>query len=262
MSELKEHKPGTFCWAELATTNGAGAAKFYGDLMGWAVVENPMGPGEPYRIFQYEGLDTAACCGLMPDQVANGVPPHWTLYVSVESADGAVKKAVELGGAVLAGPFDVMEHGRMAVLKDPQGAVFAVWQPKSHIGSRNGYVNGRHCWSELATTDAKAAVDFYTNLFGWGAHVAPVGGMDYTTWMANGTPAGGLMQMDETWGGAPPHWMVYFSVPNVSQFAEETVKAGGKICVPPKQVAGVGTFSVLNDPQGAFFSVIELTQAA
>src|SRR5437588_732659 len=133
MANIEKHPAGSFCWIELGTTDQNGAKSFYGTVFGWAVNDFPMGPNESYTMFQLDGRDAAACYTLRPDQKEHGVPSHWMIYVSVDDADKTVSRATELGGKVLAGPFDVFDFGRMAVIQDPTGATFSVWQPKSHI---------------------------------------------------------------------------------------------------------------------------------
>src|ERR1044071_4757198 len=129
MPEVTSHPPGSFCWIELATSDTAAAKKFYTGIFDWEPVDTPIGPDEVYTVYKIRGLDVAAMYALREDQKSQGVPPNWTTYVSVPSADDAAKKAESLGATVLAPPFDVMEHGRMAVVQDPQGAVFCVWLP-------------------------------------------------------------------------------------------------------------------------------------
>ena len=104
---------------------------------------------------------------MRPEEQQMGVPPHWNAYVTVANVDEAAKKAESLGAKVLAPPFDVMDYGRMAVLQDPTGAVFQVWQAKTHIGAQILNEPGALCWTELSTRDTKAAEAFYTKLFGW-----------------------------------------------------------------------------------------------
>ena len=89
------------------------------------------------------------------------------MYVTVADVDEAAKRAEALGAKVLAPPFEVMDAGRMAVLQDPTGAVFQVWQATKHIGAKILNEPGALCWSELTTRDTKAAESFYTKLFGW-----------------------------------------------------------------------------------------------
>jgi predicted enzyme related to lactoylglutathione lyase len=162
MAELSSHPPGTFSWAELATSDQPAGVAFYRALFGWDVNEQPVGPGEVYSMFTLRGLEVAAASGQRPDERQHGVPPHWNLYITVTSADDAVKEAQALGGKVLAPAFDVMDVGRMAVLQDPAGAIFSVWEPRKHIGARILGEPGALCWSELTTRDTSAAEAFYS----------------------------------------------------------------------------------------------------
>ena len=123
--EFSSHKPGTFCWPELVTTDQKGAVAFYRDVFGWDVDEQPIGPDATYSMFKMSGQNIGAAYGMDAQQRARGVPPHWVSYVSVASADEAAKRAKELGATVLMEPFDVMDVGRMAVLQDPTGAAFS-----------------------------------------------------------------------------------------------------------------------------------------
>src|SRR3954452_18694064 len=113
--EINHAKPGSFCWFELATTDQAAAKKFYGGLFGWTAYDNPMGPDAVYTMFQNHGKNVGAAYTLMPDQLQQGIPPHWGTYVAVANVDESTAKAKTLGATVLAGPMDVSEHGRMTI---------------------------------------------------------------------------------------------------------------------------------------------------
>jgi predicted enzyme related to lactoylglutathione lyase len=126
-----------------------------------------MGPNDFYTMFQLEGHNSAAAYTQREDETQMGVPPHWNLYICVQSADAAVKRAAELGGQALAGPFDVSTHGRMAVIRDPSGAVFCIWEPGDNTGLEVEGQNASFCWADLSTPDQQAAVKFYSALFGW-----------------------------------------------------------------------------------------------
>ena len=130
--EINLAKPGSFCWFELATSDQAAAKKFYGGLFGWTANDSPMGPGAYYTMFQLWGRNVGAAYTL--DQAQQGLPPFWGTYVAVANVDETTAKAKTLGATVLAGPFDVGEHGRMSVLLDPTGAAINVWQAKQHHG--------------------------------------------------------------------------------------------------------------------------------
>jgi len=128
MATLTGHKPGDFCWMELGTTDQAGAKEFYGDLLGWSSIDNPLGPNEVYTMFDLIGRPTGGGYRVGAASSMPEVPVHWDLYTSVSSADDTARKAAAAGGLVLKGPFDVFTYGRMAVLQDPTGAIFCIWE--------------------------------------------------------------------------------------------------------------------------------------
>ena len=258
MAEFTSHQPGTFTWPELATTDQNAGVAFYRALFGWDLNEQSMGPDGTYSMFLLRGKEVAAACSLRPDERLAGIPAHWNMYVTVESADEAAAKAKQLGGKVLAPAFDVMNVGRMAVLQDPSGAVFEVWEPKLHIGAKILNEPGALCWSELTTRDAKAAEAFYTKLFGWTAKnsSADAGGMQYTEFSSKGQPGVGMLPMPaQIPAGVPSYWMPYFQVTDTDASAAKATSLGAKMMVPPQNISKTGRFAVLSDPQGAMFAV-------
>ena len=95
---MNKHAAGSFCWIELATIDQNGAENFYQSLFGWEKTQIPIGPDGIYSIFKLSAGDTAAAYSMRKEQRAQGVPPHWMLYVAVENADEAVGKAARAGG--------------------------------------------------------------------------------------------------------------------------------------------------------------------
>jgi predicted enzyme related to lactoylglutathione lyase len=260
MPEVKSHAPGSFCWFELNTSDPVGAKKFYSGVFDWQAEDTPAGPEMVYTVLKVRGLEIGALCGLQPDQKAQGVPPHWMTYIAVESADAAAEKARSLGATVLAGAFDVMDVGRMAVVRDPQGAVFCVWQAKAHIGARLVGDVGSFCWDELWTTNRKKATEFYKGLFGWTGKDGDMGDMGvYVEWANKGQPIGGMMEITPQMGPVPPNWLPYFRVEDCDATAQKAKSSGGMLMVPPQDIPNVGRFSVIGDPQGAMFAIIKLT---
>src|SRR3954453_953520 len=134
MPERDGYIPGVPCWIDTSQPDPEAAVDFYSGLFGWEL-EDVMPPGSPgkYFIARIRGGDVAAV-GSIPE----GAPPMamWNTYVWVESADETASKATDAGGTVLMEPFDIMESGRMAVLADPEGAAFCVWQAKEHKGAQ------------------------------------------------------------------------------------------------------------------------------
>ena len=262
MSEISHYEPGTFCWPELGTNDPEAAKEFYTGLFGWTVNDVPAGPAGTYTMLQLSGKDVGALYGLNKDQRSQGVPPHWLSYISVASVDETARKAKELTGKVFAEPFDVFDVGRMAIIEDPTGATFALWQPRKHIGARLVNQQGALCWNELATSNTEVAGKFYTQLFGWTTKVMPGASGPYTEFMRGQTPAGGMLQVTKEWGNTPSHWMVYFAVADCDDRVTKAKQLGGGVKVPPTDIPTVGRFSVLQDPQGAVFSIIKLTSPA
>jgi uncharacterized protein len=253
MPQISETPPGGFCWAELGTSDQGGAKAFYQSMFGWGVQEQPMGPGETYSMFQKDGRFVGAAYRLQAEQ--QGVPPNWQVYVRVASADAAAAKAKELGGSVLAGPFDVFESGRMAVIQDPKGAVFGVWQPKQHQGFGLVDETSTFCWAELMTNDLANSGSFYKSLFGWGAKGSP----EYTEWTLGEGSIGGMIEIQKDWGDVPPHWLVYFMVDDCDAAVAKAQSLGGTTVMPARDFPGVGRIAMLKDPQGAAFYVLRLT---
>ena len=196
MADVSSHAPGSFSWAELATTDQASGVAFYRALFDWAVDESPVGPGETYAMFQLRGRPVAAAYSMRPEERQAGAPPHWNLYVTVSSADDSAKRAEALGGTIIAPPFDVMDVGRMAVLRDPSGAFFQIWEPRKHVGAMVVNEPGALCWTELASRDAKGAKAFYTSLFGWKAKDSSADApMEYTEFSVGEQPSIWMMPM-------------------------------------------------------------------
>jgi uncharacterized protein len=258
MQETPQYAPGTFCWVELGTSDGEAAKNFYTQLFDWSFVDNPIGPGMVYTILKQDGKDVGALYKMPEEMTKQGIPPHWLSYVSVNNADETAEKAKSLGGTLLKEPFDVFDLGRMAVVQDPTGAVFALWQAKTNKGAGVVNVPNSLCWNELATKDTAKAGDFYSNLFGWGKNVQQMGPMTYTSFINGERPVGGMYQPGPEMGDVPPHWLVYFAVNDADATARRAAELGGKACVPPTDIPNVGRFSVILDPQGAAFGIIKL----
>lgn len=251
---------GTWCWPELATRDLPAARAFYGGLLGWDGYDVPSAGGA-YTIFRIAGRDCGAAYRMSAEQASKGLPVHWLNYVKVASVDQAADRLKELGGAVTAGPFDVEGVGRMAAVKDPSGVGFALWQDAGHCGVAVQGVPGAHCWTERMTREPEAAIAFYTSLCGWTAQTRSDMGFPYTEFYQGETPVGGLMPMvGPEWEGVPEHFMQYFLVEDCDASAARAAELGGKVCVPPSDIPGVGRFAILDDPQGATFGILRMAE--
>jgi predicted enzyme related to lactoylglutathione lyase len=251
MANVDQHAPGSFCWFELGITDQSAAKDFYNSLFGWTAQDFPMGPSGSYTIFSLDGRNVGACYTLNPQQRSQGVPPHWMLYVAVQNADDVARRVGELGGQVFMPPFDVDSLGRMTVMADPTGAVFAVWQAKQHPGVGITGVDGTVCWADLRTSDTAAAKDFYSRLFGWEIKPGEQDPSGYLHIFNRQSAIGGIPPSQHLEPNVPPHWLLYFFVSDCAGAVEKAQGLGATILMPTMEVPKVGFMAVLKDPQGA-----------
>jgi predicted enzyme related to lactoylglutathione lyase len=248
MGERTSYPHGTFSWVDLATTDQEGAKAFYGELFGWEGEDMPAGEGVTYTMYRLGGQYVAASGPQMEDEKAAGIPPHWNSYVTVDDVDATAARATELGGAVLAGPFDVFDAGRMAVVRDPTGAVVSLWEPRQMAGA--GLVNdpGSLTMNELATPDPERAKEFYEALLGWTVELDPT----YSQIRVGNRLNAGLRHETQ----APPHWLPYFTVSSADDATTTVRGGGGRVLVEPMDIPA-GRVAVFMDPAGAAFAVFE-----
>jgi len=251
---IEKHPPGAFCWIELSTTDQNAAKSFYNSLFGWTAEDFPMGPNDFYTMFQLEGRDTGAAYTMRPEQRSQGVPPHWMMYIAVANVDEAAGRVAGLGGKLMAPPFDVYDAGRMALVQDPTGAVFALWQSKTHSGTGIAGVPGTLCWADLMTPAVERAKSFYAGLLGWTITASENDPSGYLH-IRNGEEfIGGMPPSNFSPPNTPPHWLAYIYVANCDETAVKCNQLGGKTLMAPMNIEKVGRMAVLADPQGAVFA--------
>ncbi len=251
---------GAPCWFELSSTDPDASLAFHAALFGWGHVHNDMGEMGNYTFLRNANGTIGALCGMPPG--SEGRPSSWGVYFGVVDLDASVVRARELGGQLLFDPFEVPGHGRGAVIADPTGAVFSLWQPAAQADAGDFTMFEDHAigWVELATRDAPAAKAFYSALLGWDFQptAVPAPGVDYAEYSVAGTRFGGVMAMTAEWGDMPSHWSLYIPVPDVDACLARGVELGGKVCVPAFDAPGVGRIARLDDPTGAGVYVIKL----
>jgi predicted enzyme related to lactoylglutathione lyase len=274
MPERDVYLPGVPCWVDTSQPDADAAVAFYHDFFGWDFedVMPPEAPGRYLLARLHGGL-----VGAVGSEPEGGGAPHpaWNTYVAVDSADDAAERARNAGGTVLMEPFDVMDAGRMAVLADPEGAVFQVWQARGTIGAEVVNEPGSLNFNGLNTRDPARAEEFYGAVFGWKA--IDVGG-DSQMWALPGygdhleerTP--GLRKMMAEMGAppgfedvvaaivpipddqpdTPAFWSVTFAVENADAAAARAQELGATVVMPPFDAPWV-RMAGIRDPQGAFF---------
>jgi len=260
MGTRTSYQSGIFSWVELVTTDRDDAKRFYGELFGWDFQDDERVRGDVSTMAHLGGKAVAGITAPSASQNAREIPTSWLSYVTVPSADGSAMCAGELGGTVLAGPFDVGDAARVAVVADPTGAAIGLWEARNSIGAER--VNGAGCLTsnELATDDVDAASTFYHELFGWAIEEVDTGGGP-RYWLIHCEGAlegrnGGMRELSPAADGIPPNWVPYFTTESVGKALARTDELGGTTLLPATQIPA-GTIAAVRDPQGAVFSIFE-----
>jgi len=257
MTGITTYTPGAFCWADLSSPDQPASKDFYTKLFGWSSSDSPMGEGMVYSEMRVDGKAAAGIAPAMPGEAG---PVAWAVYVNVESADAAVERARSLGATVVGeGAFDVPDAGRMALISDPAGSVFRVWEPTAHAGAQVMQAAGALSWFELSSSDVDAVTSFYSQMFDWKV-AAPAGMEDYliaTTAAGEGT--GAIMAAQ----GPATGWLVYFGSDDVDASLAAAKEHGAAEVVPATDIPGnMGRFAVMRDPQGAVFGLYKFPPQA
>ncbi|MEV1019581.1 VOC family protein [Streptomyces sp. NPDC050264] len=244
-------------WLDLGTPDLDGAISFYRGVFGWQFQAGGAETGG-YGMFRVDGKTVA---GGMTVSAEQGTPA-WTVYFRSTDADATVKAVEQAGGTVFLQPMDVLDQGRMAIVADPAGAAFGIWQPGLHKGFGHVTQDGGLNWVELYTPDVSAAKDFYGSVLGWGSFDVEFPGGSYTTVNPAGTDENGMfagivpLDIDPVEARAGAHWTPYIHVPDVDAAADTAQKLAGTVHSAPVSIPGVGRIAKLADPYGAGFAVI------
>jgi predicted enzyme related to lactoylglutathione lyase len=254
---MAEYPLGRFVWHECLTGDVDAAVDYYGKLIGWGsmVWEGEMGP---YTMFTQGETPAAGVMELPPEAKQGGAPHHWLGYISTPDTDATTEQVAGLGGGVLVAPMTIPAVGRMAVLTDPQGAVFACYTPDTMQGDVDAPPQvGGFSWHELMTTDWEAAFAFYATAFGWEKMEAMDMG-ELGTYQMFGVP-GGERPLGGMFNKPPevpvPNWLFYAMVSDVDQAAEQITALGGTVLNGPMEVPGGDRVVQALDPQGAPFAL-------
>ena len=237
---------GRFVWHEQVSPDPKQAQDFYTQLFGWGT--EAFKPGEvDYTMISSGGQSH----GGFGKAMEGAPPPHWLSHVAVENLEETVERAKSAGGRLAAGPFEVSDVGRIAIIADPQGAYVSAYEPEG-----DGPVpEGVFVWDELGTTDVDGAQRFYEQVFGWTtSDMGPDYG-GYRIFNRGETGIAGLMALPDA--SVPAHWQPYVAVDDPDRTTANAIELGGAALMEPMDVPNVGRIAVLRDPQGATFGIIK-----
>ena len=235
---------GVTCWIDLQVPDAQAAAEFYGDLLGWET-HDALPPDVPatYLIATLDGKDAAAI------EPRGGEPAFWLTYIAVDDVDATLPRVVKAGGTLVDGPHDAGPGGRWAEVRDPQGAVFRLWQARHRLGSQVNNVPGSWNFSDLHTPDVQQDLAFYRSVFGWevedmgpdaGAMITVPGYGDHLEATVDpdirvrqaGAPEGFADAIGGAVGqedGEEPHWHVTFSVADRDESVRRAADLGATV---------------------------------
>ncbi|MCM3299257.1 VOC family protein [Streptomyces pseudogriseolus] len=249
---------GAPCWIDVATPDPDGTASFYRELFGWSY--RSAGPeGGGYGFLERAGRIVAGCAPLTGGQD----PTAWTVYFRSADADATADAVRSARGSVPVPPVTVGEQGRSAVLADPMGAAFGVWQPGRREGLEAAGQAGCLCWAELYTPDIARAAAFYHKVLGWETSAVSFPGGVYTSFSPRDTGEegafGGMVPLADDPVEAEesrPHWLPYIGAEDPDAVVARAAELGGRVRMPATSVPGVGRLARLEDPYGARFAVL------
>jgi predicted enzyme related to lactoylglutathione lyase len=238
---------GRFLWHELTTADTAAAQNFYTKVLGWKTQSWDLDPS--YTMF-------LANSGPVGGTSAESGQAQWISYIGTDDIEATVTQAQKLGAVVTKQISDMPNGGRYALLEDPQGASFGVYQSASEHGPEKAAKRGEHSWHELATDDYQAAFEFYSALFGWeaaGEHDMGAPNGVYFMFGRNGVPVGGIYnRLPEM---PPPAWTAYVRVRDTQKVVPKATAQGATLIAGPMEVPGGDWIAQFVDPQGAIFAV-------
>ncbi len=200
----------------------------------------PQQPGTSLRAY-LEGEPVAA----LVRKTDGRMPTVWSVYFHTPDARALAERIRAGGGQVVTPPHPVGELGTAALAADPEGAVFALWEPGGHRGFGRRHEPGTFAWAELYTRDTEAANAFYGDLF----HDALFG--------PDADPDFGRAPVSDVFPAEmPPHFLVHFLVRDVEAALGTVARLGGRVRVPPFETS-YGRAAVVSDGQGASFALLQ-----
>jgi predicted enzyme related to lactoylglutathione lyase len=241
-------------WTELCSTDPDASARFYARLLGWERRPQELTHGArtlEYSLFTHGERNVAGMHAMVGAQRKRGTRPHWLCHVFIEDLVAGMERARSRGGHLLSEPLDVLELGRLALLRDPQGALFGLWEPRQ-LGSEFQTRGELGCasWFEHVSADARAAAQFYAELCGWSAP-EPRADEPLRTLEHAGEPLAGMRSIDSLGARLAPQWLPYFRVANCDETCGQLESLRASVLLPPAERAPARRGAVALDPTGA-----------
>ncbi|MFJ7772820.1 VOC family protein [Streptomyces sp. NPDC097107] len=247
---------GTPCWADAMFGDVEGAKSFYGDVLGWTFGESSSEHGN-YTQCYANGKAVAAVVPPMSGQEGHS---QWCLYFASPDAAATASRIRQAGGEVLMEPMRVGDFGTMCLARDPGGVVFGIWQGGTHEGFEAVAEPGAYCWAEVFTREPGKSDAFFPAVFSYTAKQMEDDDVDFRLFdVGDDTVLGRMAMTDDIPPEVPPYINVYFTVADCDEAVARATELGGTLWLGPMS-SPFGRFATLSDPQGATFSVLDITR--
>ena len=238
-------------WIDLTTSDLAEAQAFYRTVFGWDFEQ----AGSQYGGYVNARQSGRYVGGLMGADPQSKAPDAWNVYLHTADIHATADAAVAAGAVSCMPPMEVPDKGWMAVLTDPAGAVFGLWQPTGHQGFGLADQAGAPAWFQLTTTDFAKATAFYTTVFGWQLQVeADSDEFRYSNAIFDGTPLIGVMDGSVIPGLQGSAWTCFWGSDDVDKTIEMITANGGAV-VREAEDTPYGRLAAVTDPTGASFNL-------
>jgi len=246
------HNVGQFVWYDLLTNDLEGAKRFYGGLFGWSFEDG--GEEEPVYttiVHADRAIGGIAYTAKMQREVNAS---QWVSNLSVADVDQAVEYVIGQGGTIAAEAQDLPDRGRVAVIRDPQGALVALVRSQSGDPELDRNKVGSWLWTELWTRDSEASIDFYAGLVGYEHRGLDDGAPGaYFVFDRDGQAMAGVLSYDLE--QVQPNWLPYILVDDPAAIVERVEALGGRVLIPPDPDIRGGSAAVIADPSGAALTI-------
>ena len=248
------HDAGRVVWHDLLTTTPAESRRFYAELFGWTF-EKPgldlgFGSGESYMLIRHNGKLIGGMFDATSLETEQNVS-QWVTVLSTANVDSAVASARSAGAEIVTPPTDLATRGRLAVLRDPEGALFALLTAKGGDPAIDPPTLDGFLWSEVWTSDVGRATSFYESVLGYERDKRELPDTDksYMVLASKGEPRAGVLQ--NPFVGERPVWVNYLRVADPAAVTARVEALGGRIILDAQARDIGGTVAFIAGPSGA-----------
>jgi predicted enzyme related to lactoylglutathione lyase len=254
-SPTGEQLPGKIVWRDLLTNDPAASQQFYGELFGWEFesigVASNLKTNTAYTLIRHNGKLIGGMIDTMALSNRSDIS-QWVVLMSVDDIDERVRRVAAEGGEVVTRPTDLQRRGRLAVVRDAQGALLGLLQSRDGDPADVTPETGSFLWDELWTSSVDDAARFYarvTDLRVDRPTQADAAAANYRLFKSGDDLRAGLMAMPLD--GLDPVWVSYLRVENPAAITARVESLGGRVIVPAQPRTIGGEVAFVAGPSGA-----------